>query len=55
MEDKDSPSQPGTKKWFDLGKTVGIMLQIYDPTFVIGKYVFINSDFCVEKGVTALE
>ena len=44
----------GQLKWEDLGKTVGIMLQICDPIFSTGKCVVLDSGFCVSKGITAL-
>ena len=40
----------GPKEWYDLGKTVLIMLQICEPIFGI----VIDSGFCVKKGVKPL-
>ena len=37
-----------------MGKTVGLMLQICEPIFSTGKFVVLDSGFCVSKGITAL-
>ena len=54
LEGKDRTTQLVTKKWDELGKTVGIMLQMCEPIFSTGKYVVLDSSFCVSKGITAL-
>ena len=54
MEGKDRPTQLGLKKWEDLEKTVGLMLQLCETIFSTGKYVVLDSGFCVSKGITAL-
>ena len=54
MEGKDRATQLGKKKWEDLGKTVGLMLQMCEPIFSTGKCVVLDSVFCVSKGITAL-
>ena len=54
VEGKDRPTELGKKKWEELGKTVGLMLQICEPIFSTGKCVVLDSDFCVSKGITAL-
>ena len=47
-------TQLGKKKWEKLGKTVGLMLRMYEPIFSTGKCVVLESGFCVSKGITAL-
>ena len=54
MEGKDRPTHIGPKKWEELGKTVGIMLQICEPIFSTVQCVVLDSGFCVSKGITAL-
>ena len=54
MEGKDRPTELGKKKWEELGKTVGLMLQICEPIFSTGKCVVLDSGFCVSKGIKAL-
>ena len=54
MEDKERPTQLGKKKWEELGKTVGLILQMCKPIFSNGKCVVLDSGFCVSKGITAL-
>ena len=51
---KDRPAQLGANKWYELGKTVGIMLQMCEPIFGTGKSVVLDSGFSVEKRITAL-
>ena len=54
VEGKDRPTQFVPKKWEDLGKTVGLMLQMCEPIFSTGKCVVLDSGFFVSKGITAL-
>ena len=54
VEGKESPTQLGLKKWEDLGKTFGIMLQMCEPISSTGKCVVLDSGFCVSKGITEL-
>ena len=51
---KSRPTELGKKKWEDMGKTVGLMLQMCEPIFSTVKCVVIDSGFCVSKGITAL-
>ena len=51
---KDRPAQLGANKWYELGKTVGIMLQMCEPIFGTGKAVVLDSGFSVENRITAL-
>ena len=55
MEGQDRRAQLGAKKWSNLGKNVGIMLQMCDTIFGSVNSVVLDSGFCVEKFVTALE
>ena len=54
MEGKYRPNQLGPRKWEELGKTVGIMLRMYESIFSTGKCVVLVSVFCLSKGITAL-
>ena len=54
MEGKDRPTELGKNKWEELGKTIGLILQMCEPIFSTGKCVVIDSGFCGSKGVTAL-
>ena len=54
MEGKDRPTQLGKKKWEDLGKTVGLMLQMCGSISSTGDFVVLGSGFFVSKGITAL-
>ena len=54
VESKYIPTQLGPNKWEDLGKTVGIMLQICEPIYSTGKCVVLESGFCVSNGIKAL-
>ena len=53
MEGQDRRAQLGAKKWSNLGKNVGIMLQMCDTIFGTGKDVVLVSGFCVAKFITA--
>ena len=53
MEGKYRRTELGKKKWEDLGKTVGPMLQICEPVFSTGKFVLLDSGFCVSKCITS--
>ena len=53
MEGKDRPDQIGLKKWDYLGNTVGLMLKMCEPISLTGKWVVLDSIFCVSKGITA--
>ena len=38
----------------DLGRTVRLMIQMYEPLFYMGKNVVMDSGFCVANGIFAL-
>ena len=54
MEGKNTPNELGKKKWEEMGKTVGLMLRMCEPIFSTGKFVVLDSGFCVTKGITTL-
>ena len=54
VEGKDRPTELGKKKWEELNKTVGPMLPMCERIFSTGKYVVLDSGFCVSKGITSL-
>ena len=54
VEDKDRRTELRKKRLEELGKTVGLMLQMCDPIFSTGNCVVIESGFCVSKGITDL-
>ena len=54
MDGKNMSTKIGQKIWDDLGKTVGVMLRIYEAIFSTGKCVVLDSVFCVSKGIAAL-
>ena len=39
----------------NLGKTVGLVLRILRSYFTLGKYVVLDSGFCILKGITELK
>ena len=54
MEGKERLTELGKKKWEEMGKTVGLMLQMCEPIFSTGECVVLDSGFCVSKGITSL-
>ena len=48
------PAQLVPKIHSDIGRTVELVLWMYDPFFSIGKTVVTNSGFCGENGIVAL-
>ena len=53
VEGKDHPSQL-TVAYEHLGKTVGLMLRCLQSYFASGRYVILDSGFCVLKGIIEL-
>ena len=51
---KDRPAHPGPKHHLEHGRTVGLMLRMCEPHFSTGKYVVMDSVFCVANGIVAL-
>ena len=55
MESKARPRQAGPLDFEDLGgKTVGLLLHIMKSYFYTGRYVILDSSFCVLKGLIKL-
>ena len=54
-EGKYCPQQLVENLQSELGEMVSLMLRICRPIFGIGKYVVLDSGFCIAKGVTKLE
>ena len=52
LEGNDRQTELGNNKWEELGKAVGLMLQMREPIFSTGKCVVLDSGFCVSKGIT---
>ena len=54
MEGKYRPTELSNNKWEELGETVGLILQMCESIFSTGKWVLLDSGFCVSKGVSSL-
>ena len=55
VEGKEHPRQAGPLEFEDLGgKTVGLLLRMIKSYFDTGRYVIIDSGFCVLKGLIQL-
>ena len=55
VEGKDHHHQYGPLEFEDLGrKTVGLLLRMMKSYFATGRYVIIDSGFCVLKGLIQL-
>ena len=54
VEGKYRQTQLGSNKWEKIGKTVGLMLLMYEPIFSTGKCVVLDCVLFVYKGITAL-
>jgi hypothetical protein len=46
VEGKDHPLQV-TERWSELGKTTGLLLRMLATYFSTGRYVVLDSSFCV--------
>ena len=57
VEGKDAPhaGEHPKSKHNNLGNTVGLLLQILEPTFGRGSIVVLDSRFCVLKGIVELK
>ena len=51
VEGKYRPTQLSPKKWEELWKTVGIILQPCETIFSTGKFVVLDIGLCMSKGV----
>ena len=55
VEGKEDPCQAGPIEFEDLGgNTVGLLLHMMNSYFETGRYVIIDSGFCVFKGLIQL-
>lgn len=48
------PPYLGPKLHLELGRTVGLMILMCEPLFSTGKYVVMDSLFCVANGIVAI-
>ncbi len=56
VEGKDRPRQLGPQEFDDEGgKTCGLLLRLLKPVFHTGRYVVLDSGFCVLKAIVALK
>ena len=51
---KDRPSELGRPMYDELGKTVGLLLRMLEPVFHTGRYIVLDSGFCVLRGIVEL-
>ena len=54
VEGKDRPRGRAPANYDDLGKTVGLLLRLLEPVFNTGRYVVLDSGFCVLKALVEL-
>ena len=55
VEGKSHPRQSGPLEFEDLGgSTVGLLMRVIKRYFATGKYLIIDSGFCVLKGLIQL-
>ena len=54
-EGKDLPWDLGEKEYNNLGKTVGLLLQLMKAVWGTGKVFVLNSRFCVLKAIYRVE
>ena len=52
---KDQPEEQRQKKYSELGRTVGVMLPMYETFYGTGKEVVMDSGFCVSRGIDELK
>ncbi len=55
MEGKDCSKELAAPKFNGLGKTVGVLLQLLNSVFHSGRYVVLDSGFCVLKAIVELK
>ena len=55
VEDKYRPQHIGQKEYYELGKTVSLMLRVCRSIFGSGKAVFLGSEFFAAKFITYLK
>ncbi len=54
VEGKDHPPQL-SEKWSELGKTTGLLLWMLSSYFATGRYVILDSGFCVLQALIELK
>ena len=54
VEGKDHPPQVA-ERWSKLGKTTGLLLQMLTTYFSTGRYVVLDSGFCILKSLVELK
>ena len=55
VEGKDRPRELGAPEFPGYDKTAGLMLRMLKSYFGAGKYVILDSDFCVLKALVELK
>ncbi len=55
VEGKDRPRELGPQEFSSYGKTAGLMLRMLKSYFGAGKYVILDSCFCVRKAIIELK
>ena len=55
LEGKDHPRQLGEKMHHKKGKTIGILLHLTDPVWRTGKFVVLDSGFCVLQDLVEMK
>ncbi len=55
VEGKDRPKEMAAPLFAEKGKTVGLLLRLLEPYFTSGRYVVLDSGFCVLKGIVELK
>ena len=55
VEGKDQPQELGTPEFAGYGKTAGLMLRMLKSYFGTGKYVILDSGFCILKALIKLK
>jgi hypothetical protein len=54
VEGRDRPGAVGNAEFDEYGKTCGLLLCMLKSYFWSGKYVILDSGFCVLKGIVEL-
>jgi hypothetical protein len=54
VEGKDRPREMGTEEFSVFGKTAGLLLRMLRSYFGTGRYIILDSGFCVLKGLVEL-
>ena len=54
VEEKDRPSQLGSRKYQEYGKTASLLLRLYESIFSTGKVIILDSGFCALSAIISL-